>query len=531
MMPVDEKTTRDTLLDKHTVTREESTTYRIISKNVSEYHFTIPYKERVEVGEIFSIEDKSVENEKITFLARVTDIRHDSNYEGNWDTTLRGTEFYDQDQIFNRVVAEPLGCIIEDRFRKSRMIPAKFSPVKRAETKELKFLSDVMGDIEVGVLRNGSEHVEDFPVALHSDVMDHHMGVFATTGMGKSNFMKVFAASCMKKAVLGESKFGLLIVDPHGEYILGDKNTKGLLHLKNYHDGLVCYSTDPEHSKDAEVSKLAISKEEIVPGDTHILFDWRSAQKEVLEAIPYIFDEKTWIDEIQTENGRDDLLSEHFHERTIDVVQRRIKSICRTNRYIKNIESSIPGIISHLQEGKVVLIDIPNLRERSELFLLSILSRHILGYYRKYFTGNGGKKRCLITIEEAQRVLGGGEGSLARFESIAREGRKFGVGLCAITQQPKLIDKQLLSQFNTFVILGLADRNDRTRLEESAKQDLSSLDVEIQTLEKGEAIISTLNIPFPVPAKIYKYEDYMETLNKEERPGEIAHGGFNPPPD
>ena len=128
--------------------------------------------------------------------------------------------------------------------------------------------------------------------------------------------------------------------------------------------------------------------------------------------------------------------------------------------------------------------------------------------------------------------MGGGEGSLARFESIAREGRKFGVGLCAVTQQPKLIDKQLLSQFNTLVILGLADRNDRTRLEESAKQDLSSLDVEIQTLEKGEAIISTLNIPFPVPARIHLYERYLADLNREggdEKRPEIR--GFNPPPD
>ncbi len=106
-----------------------------------------------------------------------------------------------------------------------------------------------------------------------------------------------------------------------------------------------------------------------------------------------------------------------------------------------------------------------------------------------------GRKNCLITIEEAQRVLG--QGNISRFESIAREGRKFGVGLCAITQQPKLIDKQLLSQFNTLVVMGLGDKNDRDQIEESAKQDLSSMDVEIQTLEKGEAIVSTLNIPFP----------------------------------
>jgi len=183
-MPLDEPMGK-AFLDSWTVDSKDATTYRIISKNVSEYHFTVPYKDRVEVGEMFAIKDS-----EITFLARITDIQHDSNYEGNWDTSLRGTQFYDQDQIFNRVVAEPLGCILEGRFRKSRMIPTKFSPVKRAKGAEFQFLKEVMGDIEVGLLRNGSRLVEDIPVALHSQAMDHHMGVFATTGMGKSNFMK-----------------------------------------------------------------------------------------------------------------------------------------------------------------------------------------------------------------------------------------------------------------------------------------------------------------------------------------------------
>ena len=124
-----------------------------------------------------------------------------------------------------------------------------------------------------------------------------------------------------------------------------------------------------------------------------------------------------------------------------------------------------------------------------------------------------------------------GAGSNAsRFETIAREGRKFGVGLCAITQQPKLIDKQLLSQFNTLVVMGLGrPRTTSMQLEESAKQDLSSLDIEIQTLEKGEAVISTLNIPFPVPARIHRYEEYLRRLETEKSDEPlISRGGFKP---
>jgi len=510
--------------------------HKIISKDVKEYHFIVPSEEWVELGEIVSIHDRRAERD-VTFLARITDIRHDSNYDGNWDTVIRGDGFYDKDHIFHRVVAEPLGCVMKDdggreRFRKSRTIPAKFSPVAKAERDEFQFLADVMGDIEVGRLRNGSRDVKEIPVALHSDAMDHHMGVFATTGMGKSNFMKVFAASCMKKASSKRSKFGLLIVDPHGEYIFGKKGTKGLLHLDRYRNGIVCYSTDPGHLKDPLVSNLTVKRSEILPQDIEVLYDWTPAQREALEAVSRVFYEEAWLDDIITPEGAAKMVAEGFHEKTIGRISRTIRTILDKNRYISDLTSSVPGIINNLMEGKVVLVDIPTLGERSELFLLSLLSRTILDRYKRESAEGARGRSCLITVEEAQRVLGGGEGSLARFESIAREGRKFGVGLCAVTQQPKLIDKQLLSQFNTLVILGLADRNDRNRLEESAKQDLSTLDVEIQTLERGEAIISTLNIPFPVPARIHLYERYIADLNREGGEEKRSKSrGFNPPPD
>jgi len=356
--------------------------------------------------------------------------------------------------------------------------------------------------------------------------MDHHMGIFATTGMGKSNFMKVFAASCMRLATKNESKFGLLIVDPHGEYLKGKGSVKGLLHLKNFAEGLTCYSTDQKNSSDPGVAELFISMRDIETSDLSVLFDWSAAQRDALDAIARIMG-SCWLDAIQTPEGLDKMISEGFNDSTIGVISRRIKNLLEKNRYIDVMRSSIPSIIANLREGKVVLVDIPRMSERSELFLLSILSRCILEKYKEEPSEK--QKNCLITIEEAQRVLGSGSNTY-RFETIAREGRKFGVGLCAITQQPKLIDKQLLSQLNTFVVMGLTDRKDRIQLEDSARHDLSSLDIEIQTLEKGEAIVSTLGIPFPVPAVIHSYEIYLKKLEKEERFNErlVRVGRFKP---
>ena len=316
------------------VIENERTTYRILSKSVREYHFIVPYdsyQDRVEVGQIFSIRDRD-----LTFLARILNIEHSSNYDGHWDTTMRGTQFYDDDQIFNRVIAEPLGCVSSDgAFRKARTLPTKFSPVERAEKEEFGFLKSAMGDIEVGYLRNGSILVEDIPVSLHSNAMDHHMGVFATTGMGKSNFMKVFAASCMRLAARGESKFGLLIVDPHGEYLKGKDLTRGLVHLKRYREGLACYSTDPKNASDPDVEELAIAESNIRPEDIALLYDWSPPQRDALDAISRILDSGSWLEEIQRPEGLARMVQDGFKDTTIMVLIRRIKNELERNKYIK----------------------------------------------------------------------------------------------------------------------------------------------------------------------------------------------------
>jgi hypothetical protein len=111
---------------------------------------------------------------------------------------------------------------------------------------------------------------------------------------------------------------------------------------------------------------------------------------------------------------------------------------------------------------------------------------------------------------------------------VAREGRKFRVGLCAVSQQPKLIDDELLSQFNTFFVLGLADEKDRNILRASSKQDIRDLGPEIQTLMPGEAIVTNLEAPFALPVKVYLYEEYLKSVKGPpplpQRPAGASNG-------
>ncbi|HVN65742.1 MAG TPA: ATP-binding protein [Methanomicrobiales archaeon] len=515
--------------------------FRLVGNSVLSYRFAIPYDQELYVGNILKVEDRA---KGMTFFARITDLAHGSNFEdGKWDLRAHAEHFYGlSEDVYLVVEALPLGYVDRNgTFRKPRTIPTKFSPVLVPSAADFLFLEQVMGEVEVGALKSGQEVLREVKVALHARVMPQHMGVFATTGMGKSNFMKVFCASSMRAR-----KFGLVLVDPHGEYVAGGVSatgqpTEGLVHYREGRDGLSVYTIREEQfRRKYSLSSLFLENDDFRAPDLLLLFDHSAAQRELVEMIEDVpgsvlvdlfanteFDEDgAWV----TGSPHPAIARRlaQFAPSTLSVMKRRIGILVKSNPFLRERGSSIRDILADLAENRVVLIDIPGMGERSELFVLSVLARKILDRHKGEAAGWGTagereRSEVLITIEEAQRVLGAGGPATAVFRECAMEGRKFGVGLCVVTQQPKNVDPRVLAQMNTFVVMGLSDRNDRAIIAGHAKQDLSPMDTEIQTLEPGEAIISTLGIPFPVSTRIHLYEDYVAELNGK-RKGSIREG-------
>ena len=516
----------------------DTTKFRLIGRSVLSYRFIIPHTGNLFVGDILKITDKT---KGYSFYAKVSDLVHESNFaDGKWDTRPFSEDFYGLgEDVFLGVEAVPLGFVDEKGiFRKPRTVPTKFSSVTIPEAADFAFLTKVMGDIEVGVMRTGQGILKEVPVRIHSKVLPQHMGVFATTGMGKSNFMKTFCASCMKI-----QKFGLLMVDPHGEYVRGGQSstgeqTLGLVHYTAGRDGLAVFTISDPDRKKYGLSSLWLDYDDFRMTDLALLYELSQAQRDLIESledfdgkeiIPFFLqaDMESLSDAVKagTYTGPFPAIADRlgaFHPGTLQVIQRRLKNIVQGNRkFFRESGSCVPEILTHLHDNRVVLIDIPRMGERSELFVLSMITRRIMQAHRKSAEEFGmedglpEQKKVLITIEEAQRVLGAGGSSTQVFRECAMEGRKFGVGLCVVTQQPKNIDQKVLAQINTFVIMGLGDRGDREILMGSAKQDLSRMEIEIQTLDQGEAIISTIGIPFPVSTRIHYYEDYIAGRNKD----------------
>ena len=119
----------------------------------------------------------------------------------------------------------------------------------------------------------------------------------------------------------------------------------------------------------------------------------------------------------------------------------------------------------------------------------------------------GGKEQPLmIVLEEAHNYLKSGENSISSraVQSIAKEGRKYGVGLLLVTQRPSELDETVLSQCGTIVALRMTNSNDRGHIRSAIQDELQSMIDLLPSLRTGEAIISGEGVKIPSRVQFFK---------------------------
>jgi len=101
------------------------------------------------------------------------------------------------------------------------------------------------------------------------------------------------------------------------------------------------------------------------------------------------------------------------------------------------------------------------------------------------------KNPVLFVLEEAHRYLSNHDDGLTKslVQRVAKEGRKFGVGLMIISQRPSEVDDTILSQCGTLFALRLTNASDRSKVKAAMSDGLSSLIDSLPILRTGEAII------------------------------------------
>ena len=112
----------------------------------------------------------------------------------------------------------------------------------------------------------------------------------------------------------------------------------------------------------------------------------------------------------------------------------------------------------------------------------------------------------LLIVEEAhnycpERGFGNAVSSNI-LRTVASEGRKFGMGVCIVSQRPAKVDKNIISQCNTNIILKVTNPNDLKAIIQSVEGLTSQTCDEIQRLPIGIALISGVGLQMPVMAEI-----------------------------
>lgn len=156
--------------------------------------------------------------------------------------------------------------------------------------------------------------------------------------------------------------------------------------------------------------------------------------------------------------------------------------------------------------------------------IANVIGRYLLTKARKR---DFVKRPVVVIVDEAHNFLGrhiGAEDYAAKldaFEIIAKEGRKYGLNICLVTQRPRDITEGVLSQIGTLIVHRLTNDRDREVVERACGEIDRSASAFLPNLRPGEAAI--IGADFPIPLTIQIREPEMKP--KSDGPNFQEHWG------
>jgi DNA helicase HerA-like ATPase len=163
-------------------------------------------------------------------------------------------------------------------------------------------------------------------------------------------------------------------------------------------------------------------------------------------------------------------------------------------------------------QSSIRIIDISGLPNEVAGPLAAMLAR-ILFQYKLYQTQDEREGDPLLLVcEEAHRyVPDRGEAEYAAAQSairrIAREGRKYGLGLMLVSQRPADVESTVISQCNTWVVLRLTNSADQQHVARFLPDGLAGMVRALPALAQQEALFVGEAAALPARVRIRDLEE------------------------
>jgi hypothetical protein len=165
-----------------------------------------------------------------------------------------------------------------------------------------------------------------------------------------------------------------------------------------------------------------------------------------------------------------------------------------------------------LRPGKASVIDMTGILPELQAMIVSRLLTDLFEARKRRLISPG-----MVVVEEAHNYIPergtGNAASTNIVRTIAAEGRKFGLGLMVISQRPARVDKNVISQCNTQIIMRVTNPNDLKALSKGLEGMTSDLEEEIKRLPAGVAMLVSNEIERPITVNV--------------RPRKSRHGGVS----
>ena len=172
--------------------------------------------------------------------------------------------------------------------------------------------------------------------------------------------------------------------------------------------------------------------------------------------------------------------------------------------------------------GPIAVVDLSLVPSEVIHIVVSVLARMIFEALQRYRRQNRKELPTTLVLEEAHtfvhRELGGESSPPAArecvrvFERIAREGRKFGLGLVLASQRPSEVSSTVLSQCNTFLLHRLVNDQDQNLMKRLVPDGLGPLLRELPSLPTRRAILLGWAAPAPILVEV---RDLPKTFQPE----------------
>ncbi|ASJ05276.1 DNA double-strand break repair helicase HerA [Thermococcus barossii] len=397
------------------------------------------------------------------------------------------------------------------------------------------------GFIEVGTLLLR----EDVPIYLNADeLVSRHFAVLAVTGAGKSNTVSV-----MLWKMVEELRGTVIVLDPHGDYMRLSLPGTGTRYVN-----LIEARIQPETMDGEELADLMEIQSNATIQRSYLLRAWDTVLhenpnlggREIVKAVLDLL--QNWV-----ANAGGSYWDPHANKYRdlgeIKATERETitRLTMKISRFLRNYGHLLSGedIVASIRAGMVNVIDLGPLDEgQMKLVAAKLLekmfetrmdyekARKRLEYLRrKYGTRISAvseevkeleefirsvetsypalSEPILIIVEEAHIFAPHGEkgGTVRILGRIAREGRKFGVGMGLVSQRPSRLSEDVLSQTNTKIIMRIVNPNDQNYVIKASEQLSGELMSDIAGLGKGEAVIVGQAISLPALVKVYNFKE------------------------